>query len=320
MATLTVLVDGTIPVAADFNTNFTNLNNETRPVNRGGTGFASYAVGAMIYASETTTLSSLAIGLVNSVLTAVGTTAPAWSTAPTVTRLLFGAGTVATPGLAVSGDTNTGVFSSSADVVDLAGGGNRLASFENVASAVNYLRARPATTGGPPILDVQGEATAPFTIRTPGAGKMVVGAAGLGNVALQSNTVDMLTITGTTSVDLGTNVPLIPAVLSGTPVQHGLYRENVTKAWAVLTSSGATVSAFNVAASSRISTGSYTIEWDRDFADANYALCAMAVDAGTPAFINISSLSTGGATMSAVSAAGTTVDVATLRIIAIGNQ
>lgn len=81
MATLTILVDGTVPVAADFNDNFSALNTEARAATVGGTGFSSFTAGDLLYASSTTALTKLAIGAqAHHVLAVSGTssTLPEW--------------------------------------------------------------------------------------------------------------------------------------------------------------------------------------------------------------------------------------------------
>src|SRR5213594_4106393 len=78
MATLVTLVDGSIPVAADFNSNYTALNAEIRPPGTGGTGISTYTTGDIIYASAANTLSRLAAGSTSQVLTMVAGV-PAWS-------------------------------------------------------------------------------------------------------------------------------------------------------------------------------------------------------------------------------------------------
>lgn len=84
MATLTTLVDGTIPVAADFNDNFAALNTEARPATTGGTGFSTFAAADMLYASSTTALAKLAIGDPFRVLTVSTSNLPSWATLQTM--------------------------------------------------------------------------------------------------------------------------------------------------------------------------------------------------------------------------------------------
>ncbi len=60
----------------------------------GGTGISSYAIGDLIYASASTTLSKLADVAVGSVLASGGVgVAPAWSATPLVTSITLGAST-----------------------------------------------------------------------------------------------------------------------------------------------------------------------------------------------------------------------------------
>jgi len=64
-------------VTNDLTNNVSRINtleNETQPVNRGGTDLTSYAIGDILYASGTTTLSKLPIGSANEVLTVSGGT------------------------------------------------------------------------------------------------------------------------------------------------------------------------------------------------------------------------------------------------------
>jgi hypothetical protein len=73
MPSLTTLVDGTIPVAADFNGNYQALNNAIGS----NTAISAWAIGEIPYASGTNTLSRLSPGTIGQVLQ-MGTTVPAW--------------------------------------------------------------------------------------------------------------------------------------------------------------------------------------------------------------------------------------------------
>src|SRR5437773_1138441 len=73
MASMVVLVDGTIPVAGDFNGNFSALNNAIGS----NTTITSYVTGDTLYASATNTLSKLAAGAVNKV-SGIANGIPAW--------------------------------------------------------------------------------------------------------------------------------------------------------------------------------------------------------------------------------------------------
>src|SRR3990167_4920785 len=94
MPVMITLVDGTIPVAADFNTNFTNLNSALGA----STAITGYTTGDIVYASAANTLSKLAIGSTAQAL-AVSGGLPAWVNAGTflpLTGLALSNGTDAT--------------------------------------------------------------------------------------------------------------------------------------------------------------------------------------------------------------------------------
>lgn len=76
MPTMTTLVDGTVPVAADFNGNFQALNNALGT----GTTISSYTTGDMLYATAANTLGKLGIGATNGSLLGVSSGVPAWNT------------------------------------------------------------------------------------------------------------------------------------------------------------------------------------------------------------------------------------------------
>src|SRR3990167_1195281 len=82
MPVMITLVDGTITVAADFNTNFTNLNSAIGA----STAITTYTTGDIVYASAANTLSKLAIGGTAQVL-AVSGGIPAWANAGTTVPL-----------------------------------------------------------------------------------------------------------------------------------------------------------------------------------------------------------------------------------------
>jgi hypothetical protein len=73
MPSLTTLIDGTIPVASDFNNNYTALNQALGT----STTITGYTAGDILYASATNTLSKLPIGSANQILK-VSSGLPAW--------------------------------------------------------------------------------------------------------------------------------------------------------------------------------------------------------------------------------------------------
>jgi hypothetical protein len=76
MATLTQLVDGTVPTAAMFNGNFSALNTEVRPVTTGGTGLSAIATGELLYGAGANVIARLGAGLATQVLR--GGSVPSW--------------------------------------------------------------------------------------------------------------------------------------------------------------------------------------------------------------------------------------------------
>lgn len=102
----------------------------TLAAGNGGTGFASYTVGDILVASAADALTRLAAGASGRVLTSNGAgVAPSWQVPATFTgglltsELGIVAGTLAAPGLYVSGDTNTGLAWTTADTLVMVTGG-----------------------------------------------------------------------------------------------------------------------------------------------------------------------------------------------------
>jgi hypothetical protein len=83
MPTMTTFVDGTVPVAADFNNNFTALNQVCGTT----TAITGYTAGDLLYASATTALSKLGIGAAGKIL-GVSSGLPAWIAPPASWQLL----------------------------------------------------------------------------------------------------------------------------------------------------------------------------------------------------------------------------------------
>ena len=84
-------------------------------------------------------------------------------------------GTVSDPAVQFTGDTNTGVYSSAADTVDVTTGGVRAASFATVAAGVNYLELNPSITAVAVTLDAEGTDTnVSIDVRPKGSGVLTV--------------------------------------------------------------------------------------------------------------------------------------------------
>ncbi|MGH9876208.1 MAG: hypothetical protein ACRD5H_01090 [Nitrososphaerales archaeon] len=82
-------------------------------------------------------------------------------------------GTVGSPAVNFSSDTNTGIFSSAVDTVDVTAGGVRAASFTTVAGGVNFLELNPSVTTAAVTLDAEGtDANISINIRPKGTGTL----------------------------------------------------------------------------------------------------------------------------------------------------
>ena len=88
--------------------------------------------------------------------------------------------------------------------------------------------------------------------------------------------------TDLTTITEFANAPIVPRAVSGTPAQHGLFRENVVKAWAYVTVGGGVPSVtdhFNVTSITDNGVGEFTLTWDRDFANATYPVAGVVTGA-----------------------------------------
>lgn len=142
----------------------------------GGTGFASYAVGDLLYASTTTALSKLADVATGSVLASGGVnTAPAWSASPTLTTsltvpIVYG-GSAAGSQLDLISTSNG---APSADFVRILTGGAETVRFPNGGGWIAGTTAAVATGGFTPkfMIYAQSNAAGLSLIRhtTPGGG------------------------------------------------------------------------------------------------------------------------------------------------------
>lgn len=120
------------------------------------------------------------------------------------------------------------------------------------------------------------------------------------------------------------NVGIIPAAVSGTPAQHGLFRGNVVKGWVHCNGDGTTVNAsFNVTSITDNGTGDLTVTWDRDFSSANYAVVATPVKT-LPVLsfqVNVTTMLAGSTRLLISASDGVPTDSAlALTIVAIGDQ
>lgn len=114
----------------------------------GGTGFASYVVGDLVYASTATALSKLAAVAAGQVLASGGVgAAPAYTASPSLTSILLGNGNAGAPAIANATFTTTGPFWEAGPIYSISVGGTKRVSVSATAltSAVPIIA--PAGSG-----------------------------------------------------------------------------------------------------------------------------------------------------------------------------
>ena len=132
-------------------------------------------------------------------------------------------------------------------------------------------------------------------------------------------------LSGVTALSMAAAAGIIPAAVSGTPAQHGLFQENVIKGWVNFSGATATINdSFNVTSVSRTAAGDYTITWDRDFANSSYACIGTAVMSGASnCFVSINAtgaLAVGTVRINVTDHANSQIDVNPICVVAIGDQ
>lgn len=153
--------------------------------------------------------------------------------------ITLGAGSVSSPTLQFSGDTNTGVYSPAADQVTLVAGGVQILQASGYTSAVNFLRAVSAQSGIAPSLGATGTDTdISLSLLTTGTGfvnvptgyaisnrfypGLGVGSANEGLTAITSGTLDLMAggrrVLQASSYLNATNFLIVAPSQSGQPV------------------------------------------------------------------------------------------------------
>jgi len=110
---------------------------------------------------------------------------------------------------------------------------------------------------------------------------------------------------------------------AGTPGGSTLYKGNIVKGWINFDGTGtiAINDSFNVSSIVDDGTGTYTINWDLDFANANYSVIGMALFNHTVSIGNDGGdRAVGSVHVHTTTAAGALVDNADINVIAIGDQ
>lgn len=146
-------------------------------------------------------------------------------------------------------------------------------------------------------------------------------------VAVGTSSPTFATITGTgtatvAGVVVSGNNAIVPGPLSGTPLQHGFYRENVVKAHLKMTGAGVISASFNVTSVANNGTGINTITWDRDFADADYTILATAHTAAAAIFATVDTigLEVGTTRVRTWLYDGTAIAANFVHVVVLGNQ
>ena len=212
------------------------------------------------------------------------------------------------PALAFGG-TDDGVMSITAGTIDLVAGGRRVLQASAYTNATNYLRITPSQTTAAVVIDVAGADTnIPLTIDTKGTGRLTLGSA------------DTVDITAATAfVPVGT--------VMSPPQRHALYQQNVPSAWVTFRGKvGASIYAsFGVSSVARSSDGTYSIVWQRNFAQASAYLVIATAMQSTPglmsAFVQNGSQAVGSVTVhTAANDSATATDADQVYVMAMGTQ
>lgn len=130
------------------------------------------------------------------------------------------------------------------------------------------------------------------------------------------------TLVGTDTTQTLSAKILVPASLSGTPVQHGLYQENVPKVWANVTITPTLGDSFNMTSVADAGAGLVTITFDRDFANTTYVVIGSSGGSTLTTdreIVSIDTLALGSARVSLLTDASVLADVAFM-FVAFGDQ
>ncbi len=148
---------------------------------------SSPATGLMVY-NTTTNLINIYNGSAWSVAGNDGTTA-----------FSFPAGSVGSPGLYVTGDTDTGLYQATANTMSVTAGGVEVERWNTVASGVNYTNVTASATGNPVKIGAAGSDTdVGIKLAPKGAGSVSIGADG---TAAQTISMDRNTTAATAGKD-----------------------------------------------------------------------------------------------------------------------
>jgi hypothetical protein len=120
-----------------------SANHTTQPVSVGGTGLVSYTQGDMLFASATTTLNKLNIGVTDTVLTSTGS-APQWSTGLNVARTYNTTGAALTTGSTAQAT----IFDTNSKAIGVGGAATSVAIGSSSATETFTTNVKSYSTGG----------------------------------------------------------------------------------------------------------------------------------------------------------------------------
>ena len=167
-----------------------------------------------------------------------------------------------------------------------------------------------------------------FNVRTNSLDRWTIDASGM-LLATTDNVFDIGASAANRPRSLYLGGAIVPAAVSGTPAQHALFRENVIKGWARVTTAGGVpslVDSFNVTSITDVGTGRLTTTWDRDFATANYVVVGMGSSSQASASQRVIQVDTsvaqaaGAVDLFCLNATPALADPADWFILAIGDQ
>jgi hypothetical protein len=138
-----------------------SANHTTQPVSVGGTGLTTYTQGDMLFASATTTLNKLNIGLTDTVLTSAGT-APQWSSKLTVAEMLNTTGAT----VATSSTSAANVFNTNSNSINIGGDAESVYVGGTAANLALTSNVKSYTTGGSSSVTVTANVGLTATIST----------------------------------------------------------------------------------------------------------------------------------------------------------
>ncbi len=138
-----------------------SANHTTQPVSLGGTGLITYTVGDTLYASATTTLNKLGIGVANTVMTSTGS-APQWSSGLTLAEDISLNGT----DVITTSTAGSSLFNTNTKTLNIGGAAGSIALGNNTATEAITTNIKSYTTNGSALVTVTANIGLNATIST----------------------------------------------------------------------------------------------------------------------------------------------------------